>query len=80
MLQRGATARLHKARVCDQTSSACAPGTAVAHRMLLAATHPCRPALLAQAHYVERLSVLYIHNAAVVVKQLYKLVSPFIRE
>jgi hypothetical protein len=48
--------------------------------MLLAATHPCRPALLAQAHYVERLSVLYIHNAAVVVKQLYKLVSPFIRE
>lgn len=31
-----------------------------------------------QAHYVERLAVLYFHNASTVVQQLYRLVSSFI--
>ncbi|KAI8471339.1 MAG: CRAL-TRIO domain-containing protein [Monoraphidium minutum] len=30
------------------------------------------------AHYVERLSVLYFHNASTIVMQLYRLIAPFI--
>jgi hypothetical protein len=40
--------------------------------------HPPPPGPPHQAHYVERLSTVYFHNASSVMMQLFKLVSPFI--